>query len=44
MGFDPFNYSWKIQESIMTLILKVGAWECGGSFPHILPHSREHEM
>jgi hypothetical protein len=45
MGFDPCNCSLKIWESIGTLIPKVGfIWECGGSFPHTLPHFREHEM
>jgi hypothetical protein len=45
MGFDPYNRSLNIQESVKTRTPKVGThlgvW---GSFPHTLPHSREHEM
>jgi len=45
MGFDPYDCFVKIQESIGTPTHKVGAhlgmW---GSFPHTLPHSKEHEM
>jgi hypothetical protein len=45
MNFDPFIHPLQIQESIETLIPKVGAhlgmW---GSFPHTLLHSQEHEM
>jgi hypothetical protein len=45
MGFDPYNCSLKIRESIGTLTPKVGVhlgvWS---SFPHTLPHSQENEM
>jgi hypothetical protein len=46
MGFDPFNRSLKIQESIGFPTPKVGAHlgVCEGSFPHTLLHSRGHEM
>jgi hypothetical protein len=41
MGFDPYNYALKIQESIGTPTLTMEfAWECEGSFPHTLWHSR----
>jgi hypothetical protein len=45
MSFDPWNFLLKIEESIRTLALKVGAhlgW--GGSFLHIFLHAWEHEM
>jgi hypothetical protein len=41
MGFDPCNRPLKIWESIGTPTF---IWECEGSFPHTLLHSREHEM
>ncbi len=45
MRFDPCNHSLKIQESTETPTPKVRVpWECEGSFPHTLLHSREHEM
>jgi hypothetical protein len=46
MGFDPFNHSLKIRESIGAPIPKVGAHSgvCGGSFLHTLLHSQGHEM
>jgi hypothetical protein len=44
MSFDPYNYSLKIWDSIGILTPKVElTWECVGSFPHTLLHSREHE-
>ncbi len=46
IGFDPWNCSLKIWESIGTPTPKMGA-HLGvyrGSFPHILLHSWEHEM
>jgi hypothetical protein len=42
MGFDPWNCFLKIQESIGTSTPSMGVHL--GSFPHILLHSREHEM
>jgi hypothetical protein len=40
MGFDPWNFSLKIQKSIKTTPPKVGVHlEYEGSFPHTLPHS-----
>jgi len=45
MGFDFCNWSLKIRKSIGTSTSKVGAQlGCGGSFPHTLLHSHEHEM
>jgi hypothetical protein len=46
IGFDPFNCSLKIQESIGTPTPKVGVHlgMCEGSFPHTFLHSRGHEM
>jgi len=41
MVFDPYNRPLKIRKSIGTLTF---IWECEGSFPHTLLHSREHEM
>jgi hypothetical protein len=45
MSLAPWNCLLKIRESIGTPTPKVGThlgvW---GSFPHILCHSREHEM
>jgi hypothetical protein len=45
MNFDPYDYILNIQESIRIPTPKWElTWECGGSFPHTLLHSREHEM
>jgi hypothetical protein len=44
MSFDPCNYPLKIWESIGTPTKCELTLECEGSFPHILLHSREHEM
>jgi hypothetical protein len=45
MSCDPYNYFLKNRKSIGLQLPKWElTWECGGSFPHILPHSWEHEM
>jgi hypothetical protein len=44
MNFDPYNYSLKIRELGLQLSKWELTWECAGSFPHTLLHSREHEM
>jgi len=49
MGSDPCNHSLKIPESIgspsgFQFSKWEFTWECEGSFPHTLLHSREHEM
>jgi hypothetical protein len=44
MGFSPCNRSLNIQESFGTqLPTWEFTWECEGSFPHTLLHSRGHE-
>jgi hypothetical protein len=45
MGFDPYNHSLKIWESIKLQLPRWElTWQCGGSFSHTLPHSQEHEI
>jgi hypothetical protein len=45
MNCDPYNYFLKSRKSIGLQLPKWElTWECGGSFLHILPHSREHDM
>ncbi len=45
LGFDPCNLLLKIWKPIGIPTPKMRApWECEGSFPHTLLHSREHEM
>jgi len=45
MSFDPCNHPLKIWKSIGIPTPKMGVHlGCEGSFPHILLHSREHEM
>jgi hypothetical protein len=45
LGFNPYNCPLNIREHTKTPTPKEGApWECEGSFPHTLLHSRGHEM
>ncbi len=45
MGFDPWNLFLKFKIPLGPQLPKWELiWECGGSFPHILSHSREHDM
>jgi hypothetical protein len=45
MNFDPCNHLLKFGGPLGFQLPKWELiWECGGSFPHILLHSQEHEM
>jgi hypothetical protein len=45
MGFNPYNHSLKIQESIGNPTPQVGVvLGCEGSFSHTLLHFREYKM
>jgi hypothetical protein len=45
MGFDTCNLFLNFESPPGLQLPKWElTWECGGSFPHTLPHSQEHEM
>jgi hypothetical protein len=45
MDFDPTIALWRFRNPLRLQLPKWEfTWECGGSFPHTLLHSQEHEM